>query len=291
MTTHGEVERSSRAAGIAAQLSSWPRRRVTLPELWRILDEADPASRTDTRRRSLLVVVLDELAESGLLNLPSSASYDRTETPHLPRFVTLPRNDVPAPPRRSIVWHPDLSWVPDLRLTSAQLRALEQVNNWLHTHRDLLVVENSDTFDSLVHALRHRGGHRIGVVGWGVGAGFEASVLSVARLEPPVSTVTYFGDLDEKGLRIPSNAAALAATAGLPPVRPAVGLYDALLTLAVPQPGQRRITPTTAAEITTWLDPRHRQRAIAHLTVGERLAQEAVGLHHLLNNDGWLRPG
>lgn len=80
----------------------------------------------------------------------------------------------------------------------------------------LLVVENSDTFDSLLTVLRGRSDHRVGLVGWGAGTGFETSVLSIARIDRTITEVGYFGDLDENGLRVPSNAAALAAKAGLP---------------------------------------------------------------------------
>jgi hypothetical protein len=346
MTGEGVAELSSRAAGIAAHLSTWPRRRVTLPELWRVLDLADPASRTDPRRRHLLTAALDELLTADLVRLPSSRSYDRTETPHLPLFVALPEQHANSTPSTAVVWHPARSWVPEQRLTPGQHAALEQVNRWLHVHRDplvvplrersleifghekkldslittnsfgpgrltfellrtrralvrfsteqvgagdeLLIVENSDTFDSLAHALRRRDGHQIGLIGWGAGAAFEASVLSIARIEPPIRRVTYFGDLDEKGLRTPLNAASLAISAGLPTIRPATKLYDALLALAAPQPGQRKATAAGAAAVAAWLDPHHRQRAIAHLTAGERLAQEAVGLQHLLSHDDWL---
>lgn len=348
MTLPAAVELSGRAAGVADRLAAWRRGRVTLAELWRVLDEVDPASRADARRRVLLAAVLDELAHAGLLRLPSGRSYDQTETPHLPRFVTLSRSDTSPAPARTVVWHPALSWVPDARLTAAQQDILERLNDWLHTHRDplvvplrersldifghektldrlvptnlfgpgrltldllrtrralvrfttepvgdgddLLVVENSDTFDSLVHALRdHAGRHRFRLVGWGAGTAFEASVLSVAKIEPPVRAVAYFGDLDEKGLRIPANAAVLAAAEGLPPVRPAAGLYDALFSLAAPQSGQRKTSPAAAADVTAWLSPRHRHPAMAHLAAGNRLAQEAVGLHYLLNHDRWLR--
>lgn len=81
----------------------------------------------------------------------------------------------------------------------------------------LLVVENSDTFDSLVTVLRGRNDHRVGLVGWGAGAGFEASVLSIADLGRAVSEVRYFGDLDENGLRIPASAGLIAQGVGLPP--------------------------------------------------------------------------
>jgi len=339
-------ELSVRASAIADALADWPRRRVTLRELWHVLDLADPASRTDTRRRDLLAGVLTELAEAGVLRLPSPGSFDRTEMPHLPRFVTVPLKNGTEPSLTSVVWHPSLSWVPDARLTPAQHDALEQINRWLYTNRDplvvpmrersleifghekrlerllttglfapdrltldllrtrralvrfttehvgdgdgLLVVENSDTFDSVVTALSRDTGHRIGTVGWGAGSAFEASVLSIARLDRPIRTVCYFGDLDEKGLQIPANASTLTATAGLPEIRPAVGLYQALLELATPQDGQRRLTAHAADALARWLAPHHRQLAATHLVAGGRLAQEAVGLSYLLTNHHWL---
>jgi hypothetical protein len=337
---------SERAAGLASRLTAWPRRRVSLSELWHLLDEVDPASRIDARRRLLLADALAELDSAGLLRLPSARSYDRTEAPHVPLFVTVDRPVAPPAARPRPVWHPELSWAAEVRLTPAQMDILGQVNRWLHGHRDplvvplrersldifghektldrllptnlfgtgrltlellrtrralvrfttetvgvgneLLVVENSDTFDSLVTALRRRDLHRVGTVGWGAGSAFEASVLSIRRLHPPVLSVRYFGDLDEKGLRIPASAAAFAAAEGLPPLRSAAGLYDALLAVAAPQPGQRRVPPAAAAEAARWLDPRHRERAISVLTAGTRLAQEAVGLRHLLTHDAWL---
>jgi Protein of unknown function C-terminus (DUF2399) len=337
---------SDRAGGIADHLAGWPRKRVTLAELWRVLDQVDPASRIAARRRVLLSEAIEDLSRADVLRLPALGSYDRSETPHLPQFVTLVRQPTPPTPRRRVVWHPVLLWVPEARLTPAQLDILEQINEWLHTTRnplvvphrersleifghektldrllptslfesgrltlgllhtrralvrfttesvgqgdELVIVENSDTFDSLVRALRHHTGHRVRTVGWGAGSAFEASVLSVALLDPPVSRISYFGDLDEKGLRIPMNAAALAAAHELPQLCPASGLYDALFNLAAPQPGQRRVSEPSAAAVASWLDPQHRQRAIAILTAGERLAQEAVGFQHLLSQDAWL---
>lgn len=337
---------SDRADGLASRLQSWPRQRVSLPELWQLLDEVDPASRIDARRRVLLADALAELSSAGLLQLPSARSWDRTEAPHVPSFVTVCRPVVQPIARPRPVWHPRLSWVVVTQLTPAQLDLLGQVNSWLHLHRDplvvplrersldifghekmldrllrtslfgtgrltlellhtrralvrfttetvgvgreLLVVENSDTFDSLVTALRRHDGHRVGTVGWGAGSAFEASVLSIRQMDPPVYRVHYFGDLDEKGLRIPASATILAASEGLPPVRSATGLYEALLAVAAPQAGQRRMPSSSAAEAARWLDLRHRERATSVLTAGNRLAQEAVGLQHLLTHDAWL---
>jgi hypothetical protein len=130
--------------------------------------------------------------------------------------------------------------------------------------------------------------HNVGLVGWGAGSAFEASVLSISRLTRPVREVAYFGDLDEKGLRAPRNAAALAAQQNLPVVRPAIGLYEALFTRARPQSGQRKTSPTVATALTTWLDPAHRTSATAYLLGGERLAQEAVGVSYLTRSTDWL---
>src|SRR5260370_9171997 len=39
--------------------------------------------------------------------------------------------------------------------------------------RVLLVVENSDTFNSLAEVLRGRNYHRVGLAGWGAGTAFQ----------------------------------------------------------------------------------------------------------------------
>ena len=337
---------SARAARIADLLGDRKTRRVPLRELWRILDQADPALGTDSRRRTLLDTALRELATARVLDLPSDRSFDRTEAPPLPKFVTLLAPDPNPTQRRTVVWHPALAWAADARLTPPQYVTLETVNAWLHRHRDelivplrersldifghekvldrllgtslfgpgrltltllrtrrttvqftsavvgdsslLLVVENSDTYDSVLRALTNRSDHGVGIVGWGAGAAFEASVLSIPRFDRPVTDVAYFGDLDEKGLRIPTNAATLAQREGLSVLRPATGLYAALYRLAAPQTSQRKVLPATASTITAWLDPAHRTQAVRHLVAGERLAQEAVGLAHLLRHDDWL---
>jgi hypothetical protein len=332
-------------------LDDWPRRRVVLPDLWRLLDDADPASRGSTNRRHLLATAIEELADAGVLRLPSQRSYDRTELPALPHFVTVPLGTPVQQPRHHTVWHPALSWVPDTRLTPAQRSALERVNRWLHGNRDelvvpvrersleifddekaidrlqttglfgaerltfdllrvyravprlhvepvgpggvLLIVENSDTFDSLCRALARRPG-RVGLVGWGAGGAFEASVRSIGRLDRLVTGVRYFGDLDERGLRIPASASLVATADGLPAVCPATGLYTALLRLGRPQPVRSRsgaarpgLPATRADELVRWLEPSQRDLAVQLLRAGRRLAQEAVGLAHLLRSDDW----
>jgi hypothetical protein len=346
MTPENNVALSRRARRLAETLSGWPRQRVQLDELWRILDQADPTTRTDTRRRRTLAGLITELVAAQVVALPAARSYDYSELPALPGFLTVRRAVKASAAERPIVWHPALTWVPSAGLTRPQAATMQRVNDWLHDSRDplvvparerslqvfgdekmldrlagsalfgpgrltmellrcrrvsprlhcepagdgdlLLVVENSDTFDSLLTVLRDRGGHQVGLVGWGAGTGFEASVLSIAGLERPIAEVRYFGDLDENGLRIPASATILAQGAGLPAVSPATGLYAAMLRLAHRQAGQRKVPIEAAADLSTWLDPAHRETAVKLLSAGERLAQEAVGLSYLLRHHDWL---
>jgi hypothetical protein len=303
-------------------------------------------SSTDTRRRGTLATLITELVAAELVGLPSSRSFDNSELPALPRFLTVLRENKVSAAKQSIIWYPSLAWAPQAGLTRPQLATMQQVNDWLHKSRDelvvparerslevfgdekmldrlvgsalfgpgrltldllrcrrvapplhcesagngdlLLVVENSDTFDSLLQVLRSRDDHRVGLVGWGAGTGFEASVLSIARLERSIVEVRYFGDLDENGLRIPANASMLAESARLPTVRPATGLYRALFQRAHGQAGQRKVAAETVAGLSAWLDPQHREAAATVLTAGERLAQEAVGLSYLSQHADWL---
>lgn len=335
---------SAKASRLADLVRAWPHARVPLLDLWRLLDQADPASRMDARRRTTLAELVTELAEAEVICLPSARSYDRTERPPLPRFVTVARPDRDPATPPDVLWHPALSWVPDARPTRSQLSTVTAINTWLFRSHDdlevpvrersleifgdekaldrlllttlfgpgrlslrllrarratprmftqtvgdgdeLLVVENSDTFDSLTRTLTGRPGP-IGIVGWGAGGGFEASVLSIDAGDRRISMIHYFGDLDQSGLRIPANASALAVATGLPAVRPAIGLYQALLEIGRPQSGQPPVAPSDAHRLAEWLAPAHRGPAARVLIDGQRLAQEAVGLAYLLRHDHW----
>lgn len=152
----------------------------------------------------------------------------------------------------------------------------------------LLVVENSDTFDTMVRLLDGDPGD-VGHVAWGAGAAFEASVASVGRL-PSITRVLYFGDVDADGLRFPTSASALAAQLDLPTVEPAVSLYRLLLEHGHRASGGQRVDAARASSLVAWLPADLRKTAAALLTSGERLAQEAVGtelLHrHLAGGAG-----
>lgn len=153
--------------------------------------------------------------------------------------------------------------------------------------RVLLVIENSTTYWSISHMLRHID-HRIGHVAWGIGRTFQKSIGSITP-KNQIAEIVYFGDLDVSGLSIPLGAG-LYAPADLPPIRPAVELYDALLRLGTPGrclPKEAKVTSAKAQELASWLHPSHRATVIALMLRGERLAQEWVSFDHLSTDERW----
>ncbi|WP_410646799.1 Wadjet anti-phage system protein JetD domain-containing protein [Amycolatopsis sp. cmx-4-54] len=150
----------------------------------------------------------------------------------------------------------------------------------------LLVLENSTTWWSIVEVLPEITSHRVGHVAWGLGTSFVRSVQSIAERHR-IAEVRYFGDLDLSGLRIPSQAAKTARIRGLPPVVPAVRLYDALLRLGRPAPSREVAAAERAQPHLAWLDTGHRTAVTDVLSSGNRLAQEWVGLRYLKNAVEW----
>jgi hypothetical protein len=155
----------------------------------------------------------------------------------------------------------------------------------------LLVIENEDTFTSIVTCAKAEP-YDLGWVAWGAGGAFEASVRSVADLNPAVTAVRYFGDIDFDGLRIPASAAATALRENLPAVTPAIGLYTQLIEHGTPQPGQAIPEPGALSAARAWLlsaQPGDTVEAavLGLLSAGHRLPQEAVGLRLLRHAGCW----
>ena len=152
-----------------------------------------------------------------------------------------------------------------------------------------LVVENVATFHSALAALPPES--PIGLVIFGAGGGFAASVgyLDELAAEGPaagIREVRYFGDLDRRGLEIPSAADAAARAAGLPAVRPAIGLWARLLRYGR-RSDDRRVDAATADHLVRWLPATLRRGARQVLVSGHRLAQEAVGTALLTAEPSW----
>lgn len=149
----------------------------------------------------------------------------------------------------------------------------------------LLVVENSATWWSVVHALPRR--HHLGYLAWGLGNTFTASIESISDRHG-ITEIRYFGDLDLTGIRIPHFAARVASKKGLPTVMPATHLYADLLAIGRDTPSrERRIHGHDAAALVAWLDPPLRPAAARLLVDGRRIAQEWVGYRHLSQSTRW----
>ncbi|MCC3326479.1 Wadjet anti-phage system protein JetD domain-containing protein [Nocardia abscessus] len=149
----------------------------------------------------------------------------------------------------------------------------------------VLVIENSDTFETITTLLARQRSN-VGYTAFGGGHAFEASVARIATL-PQVRDIAYYGDIDNDGLIIPQRANVVAATAGLPPVRPAHGLYQLLLQHDLRNQASAPVDPLDAERRVSWLPADTRERAAQVLVTGSRLAQEATGRVLLGHNDSW----
>lgn len=141
-----------------------------------------------------------------------------------------------------------------------------------------LLVENWSTYESLAAVLPADGD--VGIVVYSAGNSVGA-VLTALADEPPAA-LAYFGDLDVRGLEMPAAADGLTAELGLPRLVPAATLYRLLLNHG------RRATAETVPDAARvrravdWLPSALRPAVRQVLDLGDRMAQEAVGLELLL---------
>lgn len=155
----------------------------------------------------------------------------------------------------------------------------------LNDSRVALVVENHHTYHSALLAL-NEDARGIGVVIYGAGDAFIRSVTYLADLDPVPEVVWYFGDLDQKGLRIPQAAAGVAADDGLATPTPAVPLYRAMLESGLATPA-RRVDLATLDNDLSWLPKELRSAASAVIIEQRRIPQESVGIDWLRSHKTW----
>jgi hypothetical protein len=142
---------------------------------------------------------------------------------------------------------------------------------------DLLVVENSDTYWTVIEVLRnHPAVHPVGAVAWGCGRSFLAQIpaltLDVAGRGPVTGTIWYWGDFDPEGLAIATNAATASAEIEGPPIRAAKQLWAAMANQPVQSPG----TITWSDIGSEWLGQEVHAKLSTVRSAGGRVAQEAV---------------
>ncbi|MGW0550109.1 hypothetical protein [Streptomyces altiplanensis] len=145
----------------------------------------------------------------------------------------------------------------------------------------LLIVENSAAFTSLRQILRSWPDRdQVGWLGYGAGDQLIASLPTVRESflerDHPVNDLMFYTDLDADGLQCAQQAATKAASVGLPPLVPAVGLYQWLLAQSPRQ--LAAVTADQARAASSWLPP-HLVRPVEQLLcTGSVFRQEALRL-------------
>ncbi|MEU1535268.1 Wadjet anti-phage system protein JetD domain-containing protein [Streptomyces fagopyri] len=130
---------SPAAAQLSAALQARAERvtvaRATLIEAFR---EALPGPASGEHARSTLATLLYEIAEQGIINLPTACTKWDAGSPALPEQVRLPTAaTVRAPaPRRHVSWRPELDWAYGARLTASQTEDLLACNRWFRDTRN-----------------------------------------------------------------------------------------------------------------------------------------------------------
>jgi hypothetical protein len=93
----------------------------------------------------------------------------------------------------------------------------------------LILFENADSFAVAKEVLKRMPRPPYGAVGFGGGNGLCRSLPYLGMTELRVETVDYVGDLDYFGLRIANSAVRLSREFGLPAIRPATRLHQAMM--------------------------------------------------------------
>ncbi|MGH7616103.1 MAG: DUF2399 domain-containing protein, partial [Gemmatimonadaceae bacterium] len=146
-----------------------------------------------------------------------------------------------------------------------------------------LVFENHAAFTLALRTLRASPAPRYEIVAFGSGKAVGRSIGWLAHLGRPIATIDYVGDLDWEGLDAPRLADASARRHGLPRVRPATHVHQAMLNAATafgaPQGWPHDVAGGSAdpAACLAWLDPEVRWRVETIVRAGRRIPEEVLG--------------
>jgi hypothetical protein len=134
--------------------------------------------------------------------------------------------------------------------------------------KGIIVLENEATFDSFCRLSRHQAGYALVVYGRGNEIQKCAAYLRREAEKHGVDHVTYFGDVDRRGLEIPAQLSG-DPTLGVS-LTPYVAGYEAILQTEAS-------APETLPACCRWLPPQLASRAATVLAENRRRAQEAFG--------------
>jgi len=146
-----------------------------------------------------------------------------------------------------------------------------------------IVLENAGPFAMARDVLRALERSPYGVVVWGGGARFEASLAYLRTIGRAFDRIDYLGDIDVDGLRIATAAIARARQLGLPPIRPAPRLHEAMLEasarLGHPSGWKRRTgRKRSATALESWLEflPGPIRARVREMVLDDRRVPEEV---------------
>lgn len=178
------------------------------------------------------------------------------------------------------------------RLSLALLRC-EQVHPpfvfaRVHAVPTALVIENHQTYHSIL--MTRIAIPNFGLLVYGAGNHICGSVSYFADIEPEITAIKYFGDIDLEGLEIPRRAHYVAQKLGLPSVEPAADLYRLLLRVGKVAPADP-VSSAIASRAANWLPVDLRDEVVGMLVSGHRMAQEAVTSKVLLDTKSRMANG
>jgi len=144
----------------------------------------------------------------------------------------------------------------------------------VHSAAVALIIENHQTYHSMLNTPTAI--PDVGLLVYGAGNHITGSVGYFADIEPRVTAIRYFGDIDLEGLEIPRRASYVAQPIGLPAVEPAAALYHLLLRVGRTAKADP-VSCATATSAAKWLPEDLRGEVVEMLVSGRRMAQEAIG--------------
>jgi hypothetical protein len=156
----------------------------------------------------------------------------------------------------------------------------------------MIVFENTASFTVARGVLMEMRHPPYGMVAYGGGASFIQSIRHLTHIGRPISLIEYVGDLDRPGLRIAKAASEAAIQIGLPPVKPAATLHQAMMHAArkfgYPLGLKYRSDPNSEKDnaLVDWLPPEIRTIVLEMFASDCRVPEEVLGPDEL--REIWL---
>jgi hypothetical protein len=148
----------------------------------------------------------------------------------------------------------------------------------------MLIFENAGPFWVARQTLGRMSDPPYGMVGYGGGKSFQASLQHLLTIERPIKEIHYVGDMDCTGFRIAEAAQRMAVRIDLPEILPAPGFHVAMLE-AASRFGHPRGWPAEAGgdpieadgDFLDYFSVDLRERILSVVNSGCRIPEEVLG--------------